>query len=620
MAAIRTGTSVKWGQIPLWFSSGYEMNNQQIAYSGNYLVSVNKPIVYQVMWDADAGTTPAINEMYVPALTGDVVNAIFKIYATTESPVPSSSLSLWDKVAEIKKSSDVPNTNIVDGAISNSQRFTIDVSRVLADQLSYSLVPIGKGSWENQEYGGMNGGTQKQDNITEAVSPYNVTRNGMFRSIRVTVAFETINSSGGISLSSTVLGISPTIRVINSVPSWNENTYNNQMRVVQQWSVETKSPKRALTNCPNVTPFTVETPEYFKSVNLSSLADYLYFYVKESYNGSDDTDYYNLYEVYGQCWNYGDAHNNPTGLSFVLGSNWKNSVTGTIEVSSDISHNFRKENATQFAHAQAQIAVQNISPAYINSHSYAPQNATYPYVTARTPITDNTDYYRVYVRGTYYSQVASAWKSVRHTSCYWYSINREDNSDIFEDKNLFQNITFHWLNTVGGIDTYTARRDRVESIVVNKSLMEKKLPSRFYFQDDAVTGGGTLGTGDYYNDGMRGYNTYQGGTEVLSVDAKTSYSAYTEPLAASESTWLREMFHSPNVWVEEATDFNNEVNYEADAPYLMNKMNPYLRPANVIYKPVIINNSEVVSLDEEKGLVMFNIEYTESQGIPTQRN
>ena len=49
-------------------------------------------------------------------------------------------------------------------------------------------------------------------------------------------------------------------------------------------------------------------------------------------------------------------------------------------------------------------------------------------------------------------------------------------------------------------------------------------------------------------------------------------------------------------------------------------MNDYLRPAKALYTPVILTNSEVVSLDQEKGLVKFNIEYTLAQGIITQRN
>lgn len=608
MAAIR-GTVV-WGQIPLWFS-GYEMSNQQVSYNGNYLVSANEPMIYQVMWTTTTGGV--INEMYVPAVNGDVVNVIFKVYSTTQYPTPSSSLSDWELLGEIKKSRDIPNTNVVNGTIPNSQRFTVDISRMVADQLSYSLVPIGKGSWENQEYGGMNGGVQKQDNITEAISPYNVTENGTYRCIKVIASIEMLNANGVIETSSTSVSATPSVRVINSVPDYSSNPYYNQMRVLQKWGVSPSSPKRAMTNCPNVTPYTTDTPAYMKSVDPTNQADFLYFYVKEAYDGDDDTDWYNLYEVYGQAYNKDGS----TGLSFVLGSNWKNSL-GTTAICSDISHNFQKYTATSFEHNQSQTCVQNVAPAYINTHAYAPQSANYPYATSRTPITDDTAYFRVYVRGNYYSQVDSAWKVVRHSSVYWYSINREDNSDK-RNKQLFQNVTFHWLNTAGGIDTYTARRDIIESISSDKSLMETKLPGRRYMQDDADASG-AIAIGSYYNDTMRGFDTYRGGTEVLSVNANIKNSAYTEPLGAVEAKWLREIFQSPNVWIEESTAFNNETDYQADAPYHMNAMNPTLRPASIIYKPVIITNSEVVSLDQEKGLVKYNIEYTHSQGIPTQRN
>ena len=167
MAAIR-GTVV-WGQIPLWFS-GYEMINQQVSFNGAYLVSANTPMTYQVIWRAPvSGSLPQVDEMYVPAANTDVVNVIFNVYATTKFPTPSSSLGDWTLLGRIKKSRDIPNTNVVNGTIPLSQSFTVDVSRMVADQLSYSLVPVGKGSWQNQEYGGMNGGVQKQDNITESI-------------------------------------------------------------------------------------------------------------------------------------------------------------------------------------------------------------------------------------------------------------------------------------------------------------------------------------------------------------------------------------------------------------------------------------------------------------------
>ena len=80
------------------------------------------------------------------------------------------------------------------------------------------------------------------------------------------------------------------------------------------------------------------------------------------------------------------------------------------------------------------------------------------------------------------------------------------------------------------------------------------------------------------------------------------------------------MFTSPNVWIETPTADSDELNYESDAADLLNEQNPYLRPSKTVYTPVILNNTEITSVNEKEGLVMFNIEYTLSQGIVTQRN
>lgn len=264
MAAIRTDTSIVWGQLPLWFNDDTEeMQNQQRRYNANYLVSANQPMIYQAMWSADSGAGFDIDETYVPTVEGDVVNVIFKIYATTDFPTPSLSDD-WDLIGQIKKSRDIPNTNIVNSSVSNSQRFTVDISRIVADQLSYSLVPIGKGSWQNQEYGGLNGGTQKQDNITETISPYNVTRNGAYRAIRVRAEIEMLGSTGIVELSTTTISSSSYVRAINSVPSFNSKTYYNQVFTLQQYTVSQGGQKRALTNSPNSTVNTTSTPSYKK--------------------------------------------------------------------------------------------------------------------------------------------------------------------------------------------------------------------------------------------------------------------------------------------------------------------------------------------------------------------
>tara|TARA_R110002167_G_scaffold12303_1_gene52428 strand:+ start:397 stop:2226 length:1830 start_codon:yes stop_codon:yes gene_type:complete len=609
MTAIRTGTSVQFGIVPYYVGSNTApyppMQNMNNRYQGNYLISANTPMIYQVQW-----TGTGVNENYTPSVTGDVVNVVFEIYSTTDYPVPSS-FADWDLLGEVSKKRDISNTNIVNSSVPNVQSFTIDIANMVSDELSYSLVPIGKGSWQNQEYGGLNGGGAKQDNITDTVSPYNVSRNGTYRTIRVDARLEVLDSSGLVVTSSTGVTSTSSVRVINSVPNFKSKLYSNQMWILSQHTVSTGSQRRALTTCPNSSVNTIDQ-NYMKPVSIGNEAEFLYFFCKNAYNGAanETTDHYNLYEMYGQAYNKSGS----TGENFVLGSEWKNAL-GTTAICSDISHNFQKESVSRFEHTQNQICVQNVSPTYINSHAYAPQNANYPYVTAITPITSSTGWYRVYVRGNYYSDYQSAWVAVRHSNVYWY---RMDESG--KEKSSYENVRFHWLNSMGGIDSYTARRDVLESISVEKSLMQTALPNRRIFQDNQYEDDSSVANSAYLSDTMRGSNYYRGGKEVLSVNADVNNRVYTEPLNKLESTWLREMFTSPNVWIETPSADSDELNYESDAGSLLNDQNPYLRPSTTVYTPVILNNTEIISVNEAEGLVMFNIEYTLSQGILTQRN
>ena len=116
-------------------------------------------------------------------------------------------------------------------------RFTIDVSKLVADELSYSLCPINKGTWQNPFYGGMNGGLTIQDNVLGAsggamgtpISRYNVSRNGTFRLLKVTPYYEIINGDGEI-VSAGGGVASNTISVINSVNQFEKDSlyYGNQ--------------------------------------------------------------------------------------------------------------------------------------------------------------------------------------------------------------------------------------------------------------------------------------------------------------------------------------------------------------------------------------------------------
>tara|TARA_R110002051_G_scaffold105182_1_gene178031 strand:+ start:1153 stop:2940 length:1788 start_codon:yes stop_codon:yes gene_type:complete len=595
MTAVRGGAGAAlWGQIPRWDASDAAMYAQQPDFSDNYVLSANQPLTYQVIW-----TASGVTEDYPATVEGDMVNCLFTVLGTTEYPLPAS--PDWDTLAVIRKSKDIPNTNIVNLNTPSNQRFTIDVSRIVQDQLSYTLVPIGKGSFQNQEFGGMNGGVTKQDNITEQISPYNVTRSGAYRAIKVTVDFEVLNANLELVLSSTALNAPSIIRAINSVSGFDSNTYYDHMFVLERYVPTLNNQKRALTNCPNNYYNTTNLLTYKKSVRDTDQAEWLYFYVRETVPAADPSDRFNLYEMYGETYTAdGTLHK-----EFVIGSRWRNRATVPVaENTSDLSHCFEKETALKFAEFQNQIAVQNVSPAYIDANAFVPQNANYPYAVVENPFNDTVTHYKVHVRGVF-TPTTGGWDTQVCSNTYWYKIDRQ------EEKSVYEHVKFHWLNPMGGIDSYIATRNVLESISVDKSLITKNLPSRTYHQSDDS---GTTSKHEFYNDGMRGWNTYKGGQEVLNIEANINNKVYTEPLNAQEANWLREIFTSPNVWIETSDDTSQ------DAATHENLLNPDLRPVTIKYTPVILTNSEIVSLDQENGLVQFNIEYTLSQGLPTQRN
>ncbi|QDP67818.1 MAG: hypothetical protein Unbinned8210contig1002_6 [Prokaryotic dsDNA virus sp.] len=605
------------------------MYTQQKGGSANYILSANMPVIYQAIWTA---TSPDSNETYIPKEAGDVVNAVFKVYSTTTYPAPAS-YSDWDLIATIKKSRDLPNVNYYDSNVPNNQRFTVNIQQILADQLSYTLCPIGAGSINSLSFGGMNGGARAQDNITEMVSPYNLTRNGQFRRIVVLVNFEVLDSNLQIVTSTTTLGAPPTVYALNATVDFRQSNYFYSQYLVNEWGVSNTKQSRALTRCPNRTLTDSDTPEYKKPMLLNSQGEFLSFFVRSTFNGNHPADVSNVYEVYGKAF-YTDG----TDEDFVLGSTWSypinNDPTNIGErIQSDLSNTFLYNSDTnidgesytgtsdtQFAQYQNNPAIQNVGAAYIDAHAYPPQDAVYPYTgTQFSPInhaTKTCTHYYVHVRSVWYDNTGGApsntWQQDRKSSVYWYFIDDE------QEPKAFPFVKFYWLNSMGGIDTYTAKRNTLESVSVQRTLSRSQQANKRYNQsnnNDAFT------IKDYISQTTRGYDTYKGGLEVTSVDVQENNSVYTEPMNRTVSNWLSELIKSPNVWIEDSAEGNSDMEeYKNTFAYNANYFNDTLRPLGKIYKPVVITNSEVVTVDEEQGLVSFNIQYTPSYKTTTQRN
>ncbi len=584
---------VEWQIQPF----GYSNSNLGGSFWGNtynYLKSVNDPLRYQVLW-----TNGTLTEGQDPSAgnylngNGDVVNVIFKVETTVGD-------GYWEELGSIKKSRDIANKRYDNGSQPFGHRFTIDISQLVSNELSYSLCPINKGTWQSNYYGGMNGGLTMQDNVLGAsgsamgtpISNYNVSRNGTFRRLKVTPYYEIINGDGQI-VSAGNGSSASVISVINSVNQFEKDSlyYPNSYDMANSAS----NKYRFLSRCPNWTDVPTLTYDFQKPVRIDEQAEYLQFYIrKASSNGinASGSDTVGAIGLKVQTYLSDDSLQN----TFYLRDFEDNLLTG-------VDGNFD----TIIADTQNQMFVQNISPDYINNTAALknPSNSVltaFPYWTAYTgdKITSSTAYYRVSMfRFSMYSNFAE-----RRTSTYrYYTIDRED------EKNAYGFVRFHWLNSVGGIDSYTAKRDVVEGLTISRDVIERKSGDRTWYQGDENQGS-LMNTSLYHSDTMRGGDIYKGGREVSNVNAERVQSVYTEPLNKSVAKWLEEMMLSPNVWIE----------MDTEATQMGNTRNDYLRPSDKEYIPVIITNSDIETVNQENGLVKFNIEYTLAHKVITQRN
>ena len=181
--------SVSWQIQPLNSDSSSNLAGSFWEYRANHLKSVNDQLRYQVLWSVSGlteGTEPSANNF--SGGNGDVVNVIFKVETSVGD-------GYWEELGSIKKSRDIANKKYDDGSQPKGHRFTVDISQLVSNELSYSLCPINKGTWQSNYYGGMNGGLTMQDNVLSGsgamgtpVSNYNVSRNGTFRKKVFTLA------------------------------------------------------------------------------------------------------------------------------------------------------------------------------------------------------------------------------------------------------------------------------------------------------------------------------------------------------------------------------------------------------------------------------------------------
>ena len=583
--------NLSWGIVPLNWSTT-NLATMSWDYRSNYLKSANDQLRYQVQW-----TKSGLNEGVEPSAgnytggKGDIVNAIFKVETTVDG-------TNWNTIGTIKKSRDIANRKYNDGSQPDGHRFTIDISQLVSDQLSYSLCPINKGTWQSNYYGGMNGGAVMQDNVigTSPISNYNVSENGTFRRVKVTVTFDIINGNGEIVDAGYTLSHPPYVTAINSV-----NQFERDSVYYNKYTVDYYTSYNFLTRCPNWSGGSTNE-DFKKPVRIDEQAEWLQFYIRRNY--SNDINSATSDSVGADAIKIVTTESDGSNNTFYLRDFEDNLLTFTTS-----------NGYVLPADNQQQMFIQNISPSYIinSGNVWSPNNTrssstpNYPYWNTYTSntITSNTIYYtaelvKIGMWSPYTVRVVS--------SSYKYTIDRESENIPYGF------VRFHWLNSMGAIDSYTAKRDVVEGLTISRSVVERNSADRTWYQANSSNDNGSesnpLNTSLYVSDTMRGGNLYKGGREVSNVDADKVQSVYTEPLNKSVAKWLEEMLLSPNVWIEKDT--------EATAKGYSS--NPYLRPSTKGYIPVIITNSDAETVNQAEGLVKFNIEYTLAHKVQTQRN
>ena len=159
----------------------------------NLLKSVNDPLRYQIQWlgIGNEAIEPTSANYNSTTEEGDLVNVLFEVRVRPHSSLPYRTLGT------IRKQRDIVNKKFDDQTPAKGHRFTIDVSRLVQNELSYSLCPINKGTWQsrtNREsfFGGMNGGAVNQDNVLgntggygDVISDFNSSYNATFLELNV---------------------------------------------------------------------------------------------------------------------------------------------------------------------------------------------------------------------------------------------------------------------------------------------------------------------------------------------------------------------------------------------------------------------------------------------------
>lgn len=585
------------------------------AQSSQLLYSANQDMNVQVLWKntgllQDHEGTGTNYER----VQGDLVNVLFDVYEQPCFFYNQTVSAEWVKICTIKKSKDVPvrwsGFKSEETALAG-HRFTLNIAPILNNLLSYSLTPPGIGTWggatdgstgpqdvgatARNVYGGLNGQWKMNTVVSTSTADmeFNFEANGTCRRIYVAARFELFAADGSLELCT-----SPSSRstssfwIYNGAPQIDERQglggAGNRMEV----SNAADSSKMFMTDSPNgqnrfnMSPTVDPNLLYFKKISPLDTAEFLQWWQRYTpHSGSTDLTEEFALKVESSSSKSFASTTTVYLVDFINGR--RASITGNAPS----NYKFDKNQLRTFQ--------QNVSPAYINQYNNGSNGRFWNAGYTSSVISSSKPYYRVSV----HTKTSST--TYRNSEYRYYELDLSNENQSFSNIDGFERgVKFMWLNRLGGIDSYTAKRGITSSLDVEQETITKQTPySRFLWNYN------TLG----YSESSRVLaDMYPHEREVLNVNANNSYSVFTDPLNAVEGKWMKSLLTSPNVWVVKE---NTRQEYIGNSSY-MDKQ----RPGDSSYVPVLITNSSSVLIDENKGLSQLQIDFVESVSVNTQNN
>ncbi len=539
---------------------------------GQQFISCNQPLIYQFKFGA---TIPRITNLSTEAdlESGDLVNALFEVFIGIDG---NDSFSIGGgnmyQIGTIRKSRDIPyvGNEYIDPEYSNLNTthdfhtFTVDIAPLVKNYLSYTLVPIKKGAL-SAEY--QMSGNYTTNNLWDFTSVQ-----ASLRFVDVRIKFEVLETTGGSSLVIASGGSGDQVKstnsfaVINSAPQHYDSPHI--LRTNHMITGTSDKEKYFFSNCPNGDKGLTTTDFTPKLVRMDEEAEFLSYFLRK-FNGTSSS---------------------LNTQDFYLRVTAKNAAGSTVDFINlrDYEETFGGSGVGTAPLNQTDVRkyiVQNVSPAYLNSKTWNSGGTG--------GITDAVTDLEVVL----FLNPTGGGATYKCSETRYYKIDREDECGAYDF------VRFHWLNRLGGIDSYTAKRDVTESVSVSKTFFERKAPNQLYIQQ---YDGNTFTN---HNDPL-GNDLYKGQIDTLSITGTRGGSVFTEPLNTSQAKWLEELITSPNVWIE----------LETEASKRANAVNPTSHPSTRDYMPVIIQNSNINTVSQSEGLVKFNIDYIFSHKLNTQSN